>query len=117
MVWIANLGALITLFLGCVGLLFPKRIGRTLGIRPIGALGVSELRATYGGFFLCLGAGCLATQSQQVFLLAGAAWCGAALARLLSFVIDKSHSRENVIGFIVESTIGLMKLSAIFNIS
>lgn len=114
MIWIASLGALLNLSLGFIGLLFPKRIGRILGISPIGSLGVSELRATYGGFFLCLGVACLATQSAQVYLVTGAAWCGAAMARLLSFGIDKSYSRENVAGLFIEATIGLMMLSAIF---
>lgn len=113
MIWIANLGALLTLFLGCLGLLFPKQISRVLGISPLSTLGVSELRATYGGFFLCLGAGCLATQSEKVFLVAGCGWCGAAIARLLSVAIDNSRSRENIVGFCVEATIGLLMLSAI----
>ena len=110
---IANLGALLTLFLGSLGLLFPKRICRRLGINPDGPLGVSELRATYGGFFLFLGAGCLFTQSEAAFQVAGTAWCGAALARLMSVVIDKSRSRENIVGFFVEAIIGLMMLSVL----
>jgi hypothetical protein len=89
---IANLGAMLTLFLGSLGLLFPKRICRLLGINPDGPLGVSELRATYGGFFLFLGAGCLFSQSEAAFQVAGTAWCGAALARLMSVAIDKSRS-------------------------
>jgi hypothetical protein len=36
------------------------------------------------------------------------------MARLLSFGIDKSYSRENVAGLFIEATIGLMMLSAIF---
>jgi hypothetical protein len=84
-----------------------------LGINPDGPLGVSELRATYGGFFLFLGAGCLFTQSEAAFQVAGTAWCGAALARLMSVVIDKSRSRENIVGFFVEAIIGLMMLSVL----
>ena len=95
---IANLGAMLTLFLGSLGLLFPKRICRLLGINPDGPLGVSELRATYGGFFLFLGAGCLFSQSEAAFQVAGTAWCGAALARLMSVAIDNSRSRENILG-------------------
>ena len=78
---IPNLGAAITLILGCLGLLFPERVSEIVGIRGQGPLGTSELRATYGGFFLCLGAGCLATQSEHAFMVVGAAWCGAAIAR------------------------------------
>lgn len=114
---IANLGALITFILGCLGVMFPERVSRILGISPDGPLGVSELRATYGGFFLCLGAGCLATQSDTVFMVAGSAWCGAAIARLMSVAADKSRSRENIVGCIIEATIGLMMLSAILRFS
>jgi len=110
---IANLGAMLTLLLGCLSLLYPNRICRLLGITPSGPFGVSELRATYGGFFLCLGAGCLVAQSNAAFQVAGIAWCGAALARLLSLVIDKSHSRENIVGIFVEAIIGLMMLSVL----
>ncbi len=35
---IANLGAMLTLFLGSLGLLFPKRICRLLGINPDGGM-------------------------------------------------------------------------------
>ena len=114
---IANLGAMLTLFLGSLGLLFPRRICRLLGINPDGPLGFSELRATYGGFFLFLGAGCLFTQSEAAFQVAGTAWCGAALARLMSVVIDKSRSRENIVGFFVEAIIGLMMLSVLLTSS
>jgi len=113
MAMIANLGAAITFFLGCIGLLFPKQVSRLLGNSPEGPLGMSELRATYGGFFMCLGIGCLITQSDSVFLVVGSAWCGAAIARLISVTADKSSSRENIIGLLFEATLGLMLLSAI----
>jgi hypothetical protein len=84
-----------------------------MGLTPHGALGVSELRATYGGFFLCFGAACLFTHSEAAFQVGGTAWCGAALARLISIVVDKSYSCENIIGFFVEAIIGLMMLSVL----
>jgi len=114
MTLIANLGAAITFILGCLGLLFPKQVSRLVGISPEGPLGMSELRATYGGFFLCLGIGCLVTQSDTAFLVAGSAWCGAAIARLISVAADKSRSRENIVGLLVEATVGLMLLCGIF---
>lgn len=103
--------------LGCLGLLFPKQVSRVLAIRPEGPRGISEVRATYGGFFLCLGLGCLVTQSDTAFLVAGSAWLGAAIARLISVVADKSLTRENIMGLLFEATVGLMLLSAIFKFS
>jgi hypothetical protein len=117
MTLLANIGAAITLILGCLGLLFPDRVSRIVGVSPVGPLGKSELRATYGGFFLCLGAGCLITQSDTAFLVAGSAWIGSAIARLISVAADKSHSRENLVGIFFEATVGLMMLSTIFKFS
>jgi hypothetical protein len=98
--------------LGCLGLLFPKRVGRVLGIKPDSPLGISEFRATYGGFFLCLGMGCLAAQSVQVFTVVGAAWCAAAFARIISYAVDSSRTAHNLSGVGVEAGIGLAMLAA-----
>lgn len=116
MMLIPNLGATITLILGCLGLLFPDRVSELLGIRGEGPLGKSELRATYGGFFLCLGAGCLATQSDTVFMVAGSAWWGAAIARSISLFVDNSRSWKNLLGLVIEATIGAMLLIGAFRI-
>jgi hypothetical protein len=49
--------------------------------------------------------------------IAGSAWCGAAIARLMSVAADKSRSRENIVGCIFEATIGVMMLSVILRFS
>ena len=101
-----------TAALGCLGMLFPAAVSRLLGIQPTGPLGISELRATYGGFFLCLGIGCVGTQSATVFAVVGAAWCAAAVARLLSLAVDGSRSSRNAAGIVFEASVGLAMLSA-----
>ena len=107
-----NCGALITALLGCFGLMFPSAVGRVLGLEPDRPLGISEFRATYGGFFLCLGIGCLLAQSVPAFTVVGAAWCAAALARIVSFVVDGSRTRHNLAGVGFEAGIGLAMLAA-----
>ncbi len=107
-----NCGAVVTTMLGCLGLLFPSAVSRVLGIEPNKPLGISEFRATYGGFFLSLGIGCLVAQSVPVFTVVGAAWCGAALARIVSFAVDGSRTRHNLAGVGVEAGIGLAMLAA-----
>jgi hypothetical protein len=102
----------VTAMLGGVGLLFPVAVGRVLGIEPDSPLGISEFRATYGGFFLCLGIGCVVAQSVPVFTVVGAAWCAAALARIVSFAVDGSRARRNLAGVAVEAGIGLAMLAA-----
>lgn len=44
----------VTLGLGLVGLLRPSAAAAFTGIEPKGAMGVSEIRATYGGLFAAL---------------------------------------------------------------
>jgi hypothetical protein len=112
MMLLPNCGAIVTAMLGCLGLLFPRAVGRLVGIEPDGPLGISEFRATYGGFFLCLGIGCLMAQSAHVFTVVGAAWCAAAFVRLVSYGVDGSHTRHNLAGVGVEASIGLAMLAA-----
>jgi hypothetical protein len=112
MMLLPNCGAVVTVMLGCLGLLFPRAVGRVIGIEPDGPLGISEFRATYGGFFLCLGIGCLVAQSVQVFTVVGAAWCAAALARMMSYAVDSSRTAHNLAGVGVEAGIGLAMLAA-----
>ena len=112
MMLLPNCGAVVTAMLGCLGLLFPTGVGRVLGIKPDSSLGISEFRATYGGFFLCLGIGCLVAQSVQVFTVVGAAWCAAAFARIISYAVDSSRTAHNLAGVGVEAGIGLAMLAA-----
>ena len=46
MMLLPNCGAVVTVMLGCLGLLFPKAVGRVLGIEPDRPLGISEFRAS-----------------------------------------------------------------------
>ena len=84
-----------------------------LGIDLERPLGTSEFRATYGGFFLCLGIGCLVAQSVQVFTVVGAAWCAAAFARMMSYAVDSSRTAHNLAGVGVEAGIGLAMLATL----
>ena len=56
---LATLGALITVALGLLGALAPAAAARLVGVQPVGGVGLSEIRATYGGLFLGLGGACL----------------------------------------------------------
>ena len=112
MMMLPTFGAAVTAAIGCLGLLLPGTVSRVLGIRPEGPLGTAEFRATYGGFFMCLGIGCLVAQSVPVFGVVGAAWCAAALARLVSFAVDASRSWHNLFGIGFEAGVGLSMLAS-----
>lgn len=110
---LANGGAIITATLGVLALLFPSSVARLLGVEAINSLGESELRATYGGFFVGLGLGCSIAQSSIAFAVVGSAWCFAGCVRLGTLAFDRSISSQNVVGTIVELGIGLAMLSDI----
>jgi len=112
MMMLPNFGAAVTAAIGCLGLLLPGTVSRVLGIRLEGPLGTAEFRATYGGFFMCLGIGCLVAQSVPVFTVVGAAWCAAASARLISSAVDASRSWHNLFGIGFEAGVGLSMLAA-----
>lgn len=102
------IGAAITLGLGLMGLVWPMAAARLTGLKPEGKLGMSELRATYGGFFLVLGAYCLVTQEEVAFTLVGLAWLGAAAARLISIFVDRNREAKNLGGVLFEGIIGAL---------
>ncbi len=108
-----NVAAVLTLGLGIAGLAFPIFIAEQLGIRPEGSLGRSEVRATYGGLFIGLGAICLWLQSREVFLVAGTAWTAAACGRILSMMIEREVTSKNLVGILVEGGIGGMFLVSV----
>ena len=111
MTGIATAGALATLALGLAGLLLPARVAPLVGLMPIGGPGLAEVRATYGGLFIGLGAACLLTDHRAACATAAAGWLGAALARLFSMVRDPRDPARKAAGLVVEGGIGLMLLT------
>ncbi len=101
-------GAVCTLALGTLGLVAPQKVANLVGVVPEGKLGLSEIRATYGGIFIGLGAACLWFQQPKVYVAVGLAWLLAAVSRTVSIFLDQSFSSKNVGGVIVEAGIGLL---------
>jgi len=106
------IGAGITILGGVVGLLFPTQVSRTIGLSLNGRLGRSEFRATYGGLFLAAGIAAIAINSHDATLLLASAWFGAAAGRSISAVIDRSWSKENVAGLVIEAATGSLLLAS-----
>ncbi len=103
-------GATFTCVLGLLGLLQPTVAARFTSIKPDGKTGLSEIRATYGGFFLTLGAYCLIVQADLAFSMLGLAWVGAAGGRVISIVVDQSREPRNLGGVLFEGLIGALLL-------
>lgn len=107
---LGNLGALITLGLGVMGLFMPGMAARFTSITPVGNMGVSEIRGTYGGLFLAMAGVVLLAQDRLLFALLGTAWIGAAAGRLFSYWWDRNHQLKNVGGILFELAIGYLCL-------
>ena len=107
---IPNLGAAFFVLLGIFGFTFPEIAAAFVGLQPISAEGVSEMRSTLGSFFLGLGIACLWLQSPVAFATVGIASLIAAIARFLSLFIDRSFSLKNVGGVFTEAILGVMLL-------
>lgn len=105
-----NLGALITLGLGGLGLLRPALAARLTGLQAASAEGRSEFRATYGGLFAALGAFALLAQDQVFFTGLGGAWVGTALGRAFSLWIDATRTPRNYAAVVFEAAVGLLLL-------
>ncbi|MFM7224990.1 MAG: DUF4345 family protein [Actinomycetota bacterium] len=104
----AYVGAAISAIAGVLGLCFPRRVSAVIGLHLPATLGVSEVRATYGGLFLGAGVAVMLLGSSDAALVLGTAWLGAFGARAVSVVVDRSRSKENVAGLVVEATIGAL---------
>jgi hypothetical protein len=102
------IGAVLCTAMGLLGVLAPHRAARLVSIEPVG---VSEIRATYGGLFVAMGVTCLVMQSPEAYLIAGASWIGAGLLRFPSLVLDKGSFPKALGGAAIELTIGLLLLT------
>ena len=105
-----NIGAALFVLLGIFGFVFPRLAAAFVGLKPISAEGISEMRATLGSFFLGLGVACLWLQSPVAFTTVGIASIIAAIARLFSVFVDRSFSIKNIGGVFTEAILGAMLL-------
>jgi len=105
-----NIGSTIMILLGLISLFKPVRMGNILGLEIKNQLGVSEIRATYGGFFIALGIMCFIFNLTNIFIVVGVSWTGAFIVRFISAILDKGFSYKNIIGMGIEFTMGVLFL-------
>jgi len=105
-------GSIVSIVAGCLGLIWPDRVTRTIGLRIPGGLGKSEVRATYGGLFIGMGLAVTLIANDDAALVLGAAWGGAFVARAISFFVDGSRSKENVVGLVIEALVAILLILA-----
>jgi len=94
-------------------LLFSGRQNRKLtSTHGQGKEGNSEVRATYGGFFLAIALFAIATQMPVMFQTLGIGWLGGALVRVLTFCFGY-YTKKNLGGVVYEGLIGLLCISSL----
>ncbi len=106
------IGSMLSVLAGVMGLLWPRPVSARIGLALPSPLGLSEFRATYGGLFIGAGGAVLVSGSTTAATVLGAAWGGAFVARALSVAIDRSRSKENAAGLVIEATMAALLLLA-----
>jgi Domain of unknown function (DUF4345) len=107
---INSIGAVFCLLLGVTGLFSPNSTANFVGIIAGKERGKSEIRATYGGVFIGIGASALFFRDANVFTAVGIGWAFAAIARIFGMVIDKEFHKLNFGGVIFESLVAVLLL-------
>lgn len=107
---INSIGAVVFVVLGLVGFFFPNLIAKFVGIIPCEGRGKSEIRATYGGVFLGVGASALYFQESHVFTAVGIGWALAAVGRILGILVDKEYHKLNFGGVLFEISVAILLL-------
>jgi len=106
----AAIGAAISVAAGLLGFLWPQQVSKVIGLGLPSPLAISEFRATYGGLFIGAGVAVLIIGSSDAARVLGAAWAGAFIARAASVVVDRSQSKENFAGLIIEAAVAALLL-------
>ena len=106
----ATIGAGVSVAAGVLGFLWPHQVSKVIGLGLPSTLAISEFRATYGGLFIGAGIAVLMIGSCDAARVLGAAWAGAFVARAASVVIDRSRSKENIAGLVIEAAVATLLL-------
>ncbi|WP_341366035.1 DUF4345 family protein [Yoonia sp. BS5-3] len=103
--------AALSIALGCFGWLAPRYTMGALDLSPgPTTMGMSEIRASVGALFVGMGIGALILGSTDAYLMLGFCWCGAAVGRLTSLVLD-GMSQRKFIFFAVEAGVGIAAIA------
>ncbi len=108
-----NIGAAISLLLSSVAITWPSKVEAFVSIKSLGKDGVSEVRATYGGFFAGISLFAIITQSQVAFMALGCGWLCAAFVRFVTLLFGFT-TPKNIGGVIFEGVIGALCISSQF---
>jgi hypothetical protein len=77
---------------GVAGVVMPERVVSALQLTPTSSRGIAETRAGLGGTYAALGGFALVSRRRSADAAVGAAWLGAAAARVVSLAIDRPRT-------------------------
>jgi hypothetical protein len=104
----ALLGSTLSVIGGGVGLFRPDKIAVILGIDRRDLLCLVELRGVFGGMLTTLGISCLVLRHPEAYLVAGLAYLGLSLAKVVALAVDKPAPGKVVPGLLVDASVGLL---------
>jgi hypothetical protein len=110
----SSLGVLALFTIGALGLLKPTFVASLAGVRADRPAGVMELRAVFGGLMLGMVAALVYIGSPIVYLTVGLAWTGAAIAKVISFFLDRPPLKDSLQGIISDLVCAGLLLSGYF---
>lgn len=109
---LSNIGISICFLLGCIAVFKSEYTKALVGLSATCQEGESEIKATYGGFFIGISIYAFIVQSPQVFAVIAFGWLAAASIRLATLFLN-TYSLKNLGGVIFEATTGLLCLAII----
>lgn len=104
-------GAGVTITLGVMGLIFPKKAADFTNLSWKSPEGFSEFRSTYGGLFIILGIYPLIDGTYHSYFTIGFAWLATGLGRVISIFVDGCFTKKNWFAVAFETSIGITLLS------
>ncbi len=102
------IASVITISIGLLGAIAPASMARMVSLKPIGNLGLSEIRTTYGGLFTALGTYVLWHRAQYAYEMAAVVWAAFACVRLVSVIVDNSRSARNLGTLALEAGVAIL---------
>ena len=102
--WIAWLSAAVTIVLGLIFFFAPRIALKVLRLqtRPDHPEALSEIRATFAGFYLGLGLSALVFAQPFLWIALGVSWTFTVFGRLISMMSDGGNKLYNWVWVVIE---------------
>ncbi len=105
------IGAISLLGYGIGSLLMPHRMAKLIAQELNTSRGVAEFRVVNGGYFIGLAGFALLVNQPLVYAALGIGWLGAAVGRIISFILDRPPLEPIYIALLLfEIAMGIMLL-------